>query len=84
MEDVDSSVEPWVQCDKPECQKWRKVDCDIDLTLNSDKKWYCWMNSGKEELFDFFQLPIAISISHALRICVSRLSGKGTFLIESI
>ncbi|KAL4222495.1 AT-rich interactive domain-containing protein 1B [Mactra antiquata] len=33
----------WVQCDKPECQKWRRIPADESKIL--DDVWYCDMNS---------------------------------------
>lgn len=36
-------VVSWIRCDKPECQKWRKLDVD-DVTSLSHEKWYCSQN----------------------------------------
>jgi hypothetical protein len=40
-------VVSWIQCDRPECQKWRKVDMD-DVSSLSQEKWYCSQNTDKK------------------------------------
>ena len=38
----------WVQCDNPECQKWRRIEYDADLDSLAQEKWICNMNEGSE------------------------------------
>ena len=33
----------WVQCDNPDCQKWRKIPLSSANNLE-DNPWYCSMN----------------------------------------
>lgn len=36
----------WVQCDNPECQKWRRIDYDADISKLANAEWICDMNEG--------------------------------------
>ena len=36
----------WVQCDNPECRKWRRITYIADLESLSNEKWICDMNEG--------------------------------------
>lgn len=38
----------WIQCDRPECQKWRRIDYVDDLRSVSDGKWICCMNEDSQ------------------------------------
>ncbi len=38
-----STIRPWVQCERKNCKKWRKVPAHIDLSTLPEK-WYCEMN----------------------------------------
>ncbi|XP_057304281.1 PC4 and SFRS1-interacting protein-like [Hydractinia symbiolongicarpus] len=38
----------WIQCDRPECQKWRRIDYVDDLRNVSDGKWICCMNEDSQ------------------------------------
>lgn len=35
----------WVQCENPECLKWRRITRDEAEILGEDDPWYCSMNS---------------------------------------
>ena len=36
----------WVQCDNPQCQKWRRIDAADCLEEYVAAKWVCGMNKG--------------------------------------
>ena len=36
----------WVQCENPECQKWRRITEQENLGELSEMKWICSMNKG--------------------------------------
>lgn len=36
----------WVQCDNPECQKWRRIDYEADVNGLKNENWVCKMNEG--------------------------------------
>ena len=59
IESVDSYLEPngegeqlgsrqchWVQCDNPDCRKWRRIDYIRDINSLSTELWTCGMNEG--------------------------------------
>ena len=37
----------WIQCDRDNCQKWRRVT-DDELLEVEDGRWVCAMNRGKQ------------------------------------
>ncbi|XP_065060700.1 zinc finger CW-type PWWP domain protein 1-like [Rhopilema esculentum] len=39
----------WVQCDNPECQKWRRIDYVIDIDEVENEKWVCEMNKDEKK-----------------------------------
>lgn len=45
---VTKKVTEWVQCERKNCQKWRKVPPHIDLA-SLPAKWYCEMNTWDPE-----------------------------------
>ena len=34
----------WVQCENPECLKWRRLSKADVSTVDSNAPWYCFMN----------------------------------------
>ena len=36
----------WVQCDNPDCHKWRRIDYITDINSLSTEPWTCGMNEG--------------------------------------
>ena len=47
----------WVQCDNPDCQKWRRIDYMSDIASLSKEQWMCEMNEGK---IKFFMISYAV------------------------
>ena len=47
----------WVQCDNPECQKWRRIDYVIDIDEVESAKWVCEMNKGMPLIFNSHNIP---------------------------
>jgi hypothetical protein len=52
---VESGVPPiqkvvrlWVQCERPNCKKWRRLPAGMDPN-QLPEKWYCQMNSWEAE-----------------------------------
>ena len=38
--------ERWVQCENPNCEKWRRIP--HDAVIDEDAPWYCYMNPDPE------------------------------------
>lgn len=45
---VPQSIRPWVQCERKNCKKWRKLPAHVDVSTLPEK-WYCEMNSWDPE-----------------------------------
>jgi hypothetical protein len=45
---VPNSIRPWVQCERKNCKKWRKLPAHVDVSTLPEK-WYCEMNSWDPE-----------------------------------
>jgi hypothetical protein len=43
-----NSIRPWVQCERKNCKKWRKLPAHVDVETLPEK-WYCEMNSWDPE-----------------------------------
>ena len=37
--DSDKPVMTWIQCDKPMCRKWRRIETKIAESIGDDDKW---------------------------------------------
>ena len=37
--DTDGPVMTWIQCDKPMCRKWRRIETKIAESIQDDDKW---------------------------------------------
>lgn len=81
---VTKKVTEWVQCERKNCQKWRKVPPHIDLA-SLPAKWYCEMNTwdperatcdGPEESDSDTEQPIAAGTRSQLIMGNSK--GPGT------
>ncbi|XP_067649993.1 uncharacterized protein [Haliotis asinina] len=38
----------WVQCDNPECYKWRRVSVSDLEDITEDTPWFCYMNHNRD------------------------------------
>jgi hypothetical protein len=45
---VPNTIRPWVQCERKNCKKWRKLPAHVDISTLPEK-WYCEMNSWDQE-----------------------------------
>eukprot|EP00898_Chlorokybus_atmophyticus_P006702 jgi/Chlat1/7032/Chrsp56S06703 len=41
------NLQTWVQCDNPECSKWRRVSVEIAKRIEDDTRWQCKDNPDK-------------------------------------